>query len=159
VATNLGKDARRPKRGRVSGCSSMAIAGAIALEVVNPDAPRLLHHGKGLRRGTFGVIGVPRRHRGSGHVARLQAQLISFNPRSNPLPCWSFHPPGTILPEFYTNHCNQRESLRGGCQWRGSLNLILSNHCTIGTVHQSAWQSRLKALVLQFLFDNFISPL
>jgi hypothetical protein len=49
--------------GRVSGCSVVAIAGAMALEAVNPDAPRLLQHGKGLRRGTFRVIDVPQRHR------------------------------------------------------------------------------------------------
>jgi hypothetical protein len=154
-----GKTRGDQRGGRVSSCSIVAIAGAIALDVVNPDAPRLLQHGKGLWCGTFGVVGVPRRHRWSGHVARLQGRLISFIPRSNLLPCWSFHPPDAILPEFYTNHCDQRESLRGGHRRRGSLNLILSIHCTIGTVHQSEWQSRLKTLVLQFLCDNFISPL
>jgi hypothetical protein len=40
------------------------------------------------------------------------------------------------------------------------LNLaIWSEHCTIGIMIQSAWQSRLKALVLQFLRDNMISLL
>jgi hypothetical protein len=58
-----GKTSGGRRGGRVSGCSVVAIAGAIALEVVNPDAPRLLKHGKGLRRGIFGVVGVPRRHR------------------------------------------------------------------------------------------------
>jgi hypothetical protein len=48
--------------GRVSGCSVVALAGAIALEVVNPNVPRLLHIGKGLWRGIFGVVGVPRQY-------------------------------------------------------------------------------------------------
>jgi hypothetical protein len=58
-----GKTRGGRRGGRVFGCSVVAIADAIALEVVNPDAPRLLQHGKGLWRGTFWVIGVPRRHR------------------------------------------------------------------------------------------------
>jgi hypothetical protein len=52
--------------------------------------PRLLLRGKGLRRGVIEVAGVPRRHRRLGHVARLQAQSISFTPRPN-------HPPRDLL--------------------------------------------------------------
>jgi hypothetical protein len=59
----LGKTRDSRRGGRVSGYSVVALAGAIALEVVNPDAPRLLPHGKELRRGIFGIVGVPRRHR------------------------------------------------------------------------------------------------
>jgi hypothetical protein len=60
VAANLEKTRGGRRGGRVSGCSVVALAGAIALEVVNPDAPRLLQHGKGLRHGIFGVDSVPR---------------------------------------------------------------------------------------------------
>jgi hypothetical protein len=63
VAANLGKMRGGRSGGRVSGCSVVALAGAIALEVVNPDAPRLLQHGKELRCGIFGIVGVSRRHR------------------------------------------------------------------------------------------------
>jgi hypothetical protein len=39
VAANLGKTRGGRRGGRVSGYSVVALAGAIALEVVNPDAP------------------------------------------------------------------------------------------------------------------------
>jgi hypothetical protein len=48
--------------------------------------PRLLLRGKELRRGIIEVAGVPRRHRRSDHVTQLQAQVISFTLRPNPLP-------------------------------------------------------------------------
>jgi hypothetical protein len=66
----------RPHRG-ASRCNSFKMA--------SPGVPQLLLRGKGLRRGEIEVIGVPRRQWRSGHVARLQAQLISFTPRPNPL--------------------------------------------------------------------------
>jgi hypothetical protein len=55
-------------------------------EMASPGVPRLLLRGKGLRRGVIEVVGVPRRHQRLGHVARLQAQSISFTPRPNPPP-------------------------------------------------------------------------
>jgi hypothetical protein len=42
-------------------------------EMASPGMPRLLLRGKGLWRGVIEVARVPRRHRRSGHVARLQA--------------------------------------------------------------------------------------
>ena len=74
----------RPHRG-ASRCNSF--------EMASPGVPRLLLRGKGLRRGVIEVAGVPRRHRRSGHVARLQAQLISFTPRPSPLPREIFYFP------------------------------------------------------------------
>jgi hypothetical protein len=47
--------------------------------------PRLLLRSKEPQRGIIEVVGVPRRYRRSGHVALLQAQVISFTPRPNPL--------------------------------------------------------------------------
>jgi hypothetical protein len=74
----------RPHRG-ASRCNSFKMA--------SPGVPQLLLRGKGLRRGEIEVIGVPRRQWRSGHVARLQAQLISFTPRPNPLPREIFYFP------------------------------------------------------------------
>jgi hypothetical protein len=88
-------------------------------EMVSLSVPRLLLHSKEPRRSKIEVIGAPRRHRRSGHVAQLQARLISFTLRPNPLPFRSFHPPGTIMPESCMNHRDQRESLRRGHRQRG----------------------------------------
>jgi hypothetical protein len=71
----------------------MAPVGAMASDMASPSMPRLLLRGKELLRGVIGVTEVPRRHRRSGHVARLQAQLISFTPRPNPLHREIFYSP------------------------------------------------------------------
>jgi hypothetical protein len=92
-------------------------------EMASLGVPRLLLRSKEPWRGIIEVVGVPRRHRRSSHVAQLQAWLISFTSRPNPLPFRSFHPLGTILPESCTNHHDQRESLRRGHRQRGGLNL------------------------------------
>jgi hypothetical protein len=98
VAPNFGMAHWLPERGEVTGGSVVAFAGATVLEMVSPGVPQLLLRGKELWHGIIGVAGVPRRHRQSDHIARLQARLISFTPRPNPLPSRSFHPPGNILP-------------------------------------------------------------
>jgi hypothetical protein len=74
--------------------------------MASPGMPRLLLHGKGLRHGVIEVVGVPRRHRRLSHIARLQAQSITFTPRPNPPP-----PPARdlLLPHRYPLR-NKRES-------------------------------------------------
>jgi hypothetical protein len=55
-----------------------------------------------------------------------------------------------------TNCGDRRES---GCtvhRRRDALHMIIFSDCTIETIHQSAWQSRLKALVLPFSCGNLI---
>jgi hypothetical protein len=120
-------------------------------KVVSLGMLRLLPCGKELRRGISEVTGVPRRHRRSDHVVRLQARLISFTPRPNLLPFWSFHPPGTILPESCTNHRDQRGSLRRGHRRRGGLNLrSFFRHCTIRMTFRSPDRAVCSAQISNF---------
>jgi hypothetical protein len=85
VIPNLGGEWSTAVIRHCNGGRAVAPAGAMALDMASPSMPRLLLRGKELRHGVIEVTGVPRRHRRSGHVAWLQAQLISFTPRPNPL--------------------------------------------------------------------------
>jgi hypothetical protein len=134
VIPNLGGEWSTTVTRHCTGGPAVAPAGATTSDMASPGVPRLLLRGKGIRRGVIEVAGVPRRHRRSGHVARLHAQLISFTSRPNPLHRKIFYSP------YHYPLCGKHKSRRSawirvrGHRRRGVMNLqIFSSYCTMGT--------------------------
>jgi hypothetical protein len=96
-----------------------------------------------------GVTEVNSGNHGEGRTATSPGKWVRWG-RLDPLPLWSFHVHGNIMPKMSTNHSDRCRSWRGDHRRGDSLNLTILFSPLYQDLLKFFWQSKLKGAFLEF---------